>query len=307
MGREVKRVPLDFDWPLDKVWKGYVLPESLRGSQCPDCEGGQTHLGWWVQNVTYLVGMLAADVHDQQHGQGLHPWLANFSRAHGHWEYLRDVAWVHINDIPDRPVTGTSRWVVDRPGPKEQSLDFFHGLLRAYFKIRAESGDEYAYLYQDRDLPSRDEVGSTLGSSSSTGNMDLSHAILGILTHAAGVDFVCRTCDGDGVLEDFPGQKAERHAWFEADHYEEDGPPVGEGWQLWETVSEGSPISPVFDSAEKLAEWLCSPSYTWGASGPMSSYERALVFVRAGWAPSFVSSPETGLLSGEEFIGTKEN
>lgn len=33
------------------------------------------------------------------------------------------------------------------------------------------------------------------------------------------------------------------------------GPPVGDGYQLWETTSEGSPISPVFDTAEKLAEW----------------------------------------------------
>lgn len=32
-------------------------------------------------------------------------------------------------------------------------------------------------------------------------------------------------------------------------------PPVGEGYQLWQSVTEGSPISPVFSSAEKLADW----------------------------------------------------
>jgi hypothetical protein len=26
MGRELKRVPLDFDCPLNKVWKGYINP-----------------------------------------------------------------------------------------------------------------------------------------------------------------------------------------------------------------------------------------------------------------------------------------
>lgn len=38
MGREVKRVPLDFDAPLDKVWKGYINPhgDSCRG--CESCE-----------------------------------------------------------------------------------------------------------------------------------------------------------------------------------------------------------------------------------------------------------------------------
>lgn len=31
--------------------------------------------------------------------------------------------------------------------------------------------------------------------------------------------------------------------------------PEGEGWQLWETTSEGSPISPVFNTLEKLCEY----------------------------------------------------
>jgi len=33
-------------------------------------------------------------------------------------------------------------------------------------------------------------------------------------------------------------------------------PPTGEGFQLWESVSEGSPVSPVFDTKEKLCRWL---------------------------------------------------
>lgn len=32
-------------------------------------------------------------------------------------------------------------------------------------------------------------------------------------------------------------------------------PPVGDGYQLWENTSEGSPISPVFDTLEELCEW----------------------------------------------------
>lgn len=32
-------------------------------------------------------------------------------------------------------------------------------------------------------------------------------------------------------------------------------PPVGEGYQLWETTSEGSPISPVFATIDELCEW----------------------------------------------------
>jgi hypothetical protein len=46
MGRTLKRVPMDFDWPLSKVWEGYLNPDC--GKECPVCGGhGQnaaTHL-----------------------------------------------------------------------------------------------------------------------------------------------------------------------------------------------------------------------------------------------------------------------
>lgn len=32
-------------------------------------------------------------------------------------------------------------------------------------------------------------------------------------------------------------------------------PPKGDGYQLWETTSEGSPKSPVFKTLEELCEW----------------------------------------------------
>ncbi len=40
MGRELKRVPLDFDWEIGKLWKGYINPNQLQ--ECNNCDG----LGW---------------------------------------------------------------------------------------------------------------------------------------------------------------------------------------------------------------------------------------------------------------------
>ena len=37
MGRELKRVPLDFDWPLKKVYEGFLNPYFSKN--CPFCEG----------------------------------------------------------------------------------------------------------------------------------------------------------------------------------------------------------------------------------------------------------------------------
>lgn len=39
MGRTLKRVPLDFDWPLNEVWAGYVSPESLTDEELDDWQG----------------------------------------------------------------------------------------------------------------------------------------------------------------------------------------------------------------------------------------------------------------------------
>lgn len=37
MGRELKRVPLDFQWPMKAVWKGYINP--YRSVKCKACDG----------------------------------------------------------------------------------------------------------------------------------------------------------------------------------------------------------------------------------------------------------------------------
>lgn len=37
MGRQLHRVPLDFDWPLGKVWKGYINPYADLMTDCPAC------------------------------------------------------------------------------------------------------------------------------------------------------------------------------------------------------------------------------------------------------------------------------
>jgi hypothetical protein len=41
-------------------------------------------------------------------------------------------------------------------------------------------------------------------------------------------------------------------------------PPTGEGWQLWETTTKGSPHSPVFETLEQVAEWAEVHVTIWG-------------------------------------------
>lgn len=70
------------------------------------------------------------------------------------------------------------------------------------------------------------------------------------LMKAAGLDddewWKCKACNGEG--RDLQYEEAYQ-AWEDYD------PPEGDGFQLWETTSEGSPASPVFETLEALCEW----------------------------------------------------
>ena len=74
------------------------------------------------------------------------------------------------------------------------------------------------------------------------------------------------------------------------------GPPKGDGWQMWETTSEGSPISPVCESPEALAKWLAgnnAPAF----GRQTATYEQWLKMIQVGWAPSAVVDAN-GMRSG---------
>lgn len=82
-------------------------------------------------------------------------------------------------------------------------------------------------------------------------------------------------------------------------------PPAGDGWQVWEDTSEGSPITPVFSTREALIEHLVTVGTTWDqisypgrpAPGPWRR-SAAEAFVEQGWTVSFIMVPGVGLLEG---------
>ncbi len=71
--------------------------------------------------------------------------------------------------------------------------------------------------------------------------------------------------------------------------FEEDFVTDGERthYQVYETVSEGTPMSPVFATKEELIEWLVNDG---GQDGPHSR-KAAEAFVKNEWAPSMVIGP----------------
>lgn len=298
MGREIKRVPLDFDWPWDDtraVWKGYLAPEKFRENDCPDCENGYS-----------------------KHAQKL------FRRWYG--------------DMPTRPsFTGSTPLTEDTPAVREFAERNVASALEYYgsgeLAIRLEArrlrkmwNEQWCHRLAQEDVdalvaadrlmdlthtfdpvnrwqkieppvtPTAVEVNewSLRGMGHDSINASV---VIRARCEKAGQPLVCATCDGHGSLEAYEGQRAEAEAW------EQEEPPVGDGYQLWETVSEGSPITPVFATAEELARWMTE--HCWGKQTHRmaSSFEVAMRFIDVGWAPSGGSSAEHGVQDGVELIG----
>lgn len=64
MGREIKRVPIDFDWPIGKVWEGYV---NRHYSQCKACRGmGLTTARRRLEELTRLILLSGEDANQQR-------------------------------------------------------------------------------------------------------------------------------------------------------------------------------------------------------------------------------------------------
>lgn len=60
-------------------------------------------------------------------------------------------------------------------------------------------------------------------------------------------------------------------------------PPTGDGWQIWETTTEGSPITNVCETPEELAQWATDHRVSIFAEDTMSADEW-LNFIRANEA-----------------------
>jgi len=215
MGREVKRVALDFDWPLEKVWEGYLNPHCAK---CPTCKGSGSTAA--MQRLEEIVNLLMLSGEDATRGR-CHPYFHN------------GVALYHT----EGKVCGSD-------------------MVELTTALAGRAPSVFGHDCLDRWCAAK-KIIAAAGLPESWG--------------------ICPDCEGDGI--DLSHKEA-YEAWKPTE------PPSGEGWQVWETVSEGSPISPVFATPEELARHMSKTR--WGADRGQS-YDTWLSFITGpGWAPSCV-------------------
>lgn len=218
MGREVRRVPLNFDAPLNMVWTGFSNPHEHH--PCPTCNGSGETSG--MQRFCSIMNFLAESA----------------KSAETETLYF----WDHDNVlIPSKDISELTKSLMKRYAPDQSHSHY--GVHRAIIR-------------------------------------------------AAGMPEDWGTCPECKGLGDHPDESlnAEYNAW------EAKEPPEGPAYQLWETVSAGSPISPPFAMPEELAEWLVQNDKSITRD---TSYEEWLKFISGpGYAPSMVIINEGNPMSG---------
>jgi hypothetical protein len=277
MGRELKRVPLDFAHPMNERWPGFLNPH-YAALQCTHCEGSgsspdaRAMKDRWYGNAPFkpedrgsvpfapdhpVIARRAAFNARPDRGLG---WpggdaqtearrlAALFNRSWGHHLNADDVAaLVKEGRLRDFTHTWTNEtgWVAKEPAyvPSPQEVNdwsingFGHDSINCWIVTGAEC-------------------------------------------ERLGIAAECTHCHGEGEVWPSAEAKAAYEAWTRTE------PPTGEGYQVWETVSEGSPISPVFSTPELLARHMATTA--WGADKG-TSYEQWLKFINGpGWAPSMI-------------------
>jgi hypothetical protein len=261
VGREIKRVALDFDHPHGEVWSGYVMSDDLYGPMCVACDGTGESPAWkWVLHFAYGMVAVTKDVLVQEQG-GQIPWrLQNEADPPTRFRVAKTLA----------RGAGHNNWEGELMRADPTWVEFVDGL---YTPPRPRMVHDYS--------------GEAFG---------LAFA----LVKAAGLDdtqwWKCRVCPEASGHMDTPEQTAARAAWEPSD------PPEGEGWQLWSTTTEGHPISPVFDTAEGLANWMSRNPC--GFAGATYEYDMALRWITGpGWSPSAIDTPG-GVVDGITAMST---
>jgi hypothetical protein len=208
MGRELKRVPMDFNWPRNMTWKGYINPH--HSQKCKACDG---------TGLNPATKQIADNFYDFD--KTGHRWCDDITQdevdaliaENRLWNFWRRVGPNGWEDIDPKPI------------------------------VTAEMVNE---VNRHHGFDSHDGINRCI--------------LIQVRAKRLGVYGTCSFCEGSGEIWASPEIKRLHEAWENFD------PPTGDGYQLWETTSEGSPQSPVFKTLHKLCEWCAANATTFGSN-----------------------------------------
>jgi hypothetical protein len=296
MGRELKRVSIDFEWPIRKTWDGYINDAYRSYKRCKCCDGSgfseeanAIDLKWYgfapfdpvahgstpfTPNDSFVQSLVRERMLNQSGYLDGNEYAVKkeVERLCGHWN---DHWCYHLNENDIAAVIADN------------------GLIEFTCNWTKEKGwvkKEVEYI------PTPLEVNRA----SITGMINLSEYRFSCVKAEAekrGVPLFCHECDGHGNVWTSEEDKLAAEKWVRTE------PPAGDGYQIWETVSEGSPISPVFAEPMELAKWMSENRND--TVDKNTSAEQWMQFIMGdGWAPSMVISGGK-MMTGVEAVSLK--
>ncbi len=210
MGRELRRVSIDFKWPLGQIWKGFINPYTCMN--CKSCDGS---------GLNKETKKISDDWYSHLRTDGEQGWSK------------------HLTDVEVEALAKEGR--LDRLIPNKPHLDTKTNKWMAW--INGENVE-----VPKPDYPTAEEVNIAFAKG-------LGHDSINrwICTEARakhlGVYGPCEFCE-DGVIWQSSEVKKLHDDW------EPFGPPAGDGYQLWNTTTEGHPMTPVFATLQELCGYL---------------------------------------------------
>ena len=191
----IKRVPLDFSWPIGKEWPGHQNPHLDERVVCDACDGtGVSVARLRLGDIVSLLMMSATETITQE---------SLYSHQRETFLYRTQ------GKIPGKDMLQLTGGLAGRS--LRDHLNFHDSLdcVEASRKIISAAGLPTSWGY-------------------------------------------CPICNGEGEVFTFEKDKKASDEWVPQQ------PPVGEGYQLWDSFMPGAPISPVFSKPEEFALYLAN-------------------------------------------------
>ena len=223
MGRELKRVPLDFKWPINQLWKGYYHP--FKALECKACDrSGKSPAYKKLSDDWYAF--------DKPNYVDL-----------GNGRRFNDNAWqYHLTELE------VAALVIE--GRLSDLMDKWYHYNKEQNQWEWCDREKREWIKCDQPTFPTPEVVNDWAKKTMGHDACNQWICVKARGEALGIVGDCEYCNGKG--EYWFSEEIEKMS-EEIKNYD---PPTGDGYQLWSTTTEGNPMSPVFETLEELCQYL---------------------------------------------------